>query len=224
MNKNLVHTLHGEILELLPEKAALLPEHEALLIADVHLGKVSHFRKAGMAIPAAAAQKNLEMLKALLHKYETKRVLFMGDLFHSDLNAEWIHFRSLLDQFSQRSFELIGGNHDVLHPDSYKRAGLLYHKNYLLLGKLRLIHEPQTQHLEAYYDLCGHLHPGYRLSGKGKQALTLPCFWMSKHTCVLPAFGHFTGLHPVQPQPGDTLYICIGNTQVQQVHVPPVKK
>ena len=43
----------GVELELLPQKAIKIEED--LLIADVHLGKIRHFRKVGIALPANAA-------------------------------------------------------------------------------------------------------------------------------------------------------------------------
>ncbi|MHB1176840.1 MAG: hypothetical protein ACYCZO_00750 [Daejeonella sp.] len=40
-----------QTLLLLPEKAILGQEEKTLIIADIHLGKVGHFRKAGIGIP-----------------------------------------------------------------------------------------------------------------------------------------------------------------------------
>ena len=224
MDKNPIHIINEEAVELLPEKAALLHAHDALLIADVHLGKVSHFRKAGMAVPLAAADKTLMLLETLFTKHPAKRVIFMGDLFHSELNAEWLAFKKMLAKFPKTGFELIGGNHDVLHPMSYTQAGITYHKKELLLGKLRLVHEPQKSNVNGYYDLCGHVHPGYRLSGRGRQALTLPCFYFGKSAGILPAFGSFTGLYPVQVEESDALYICIGENLVQRIDIKKTKK
>ena len=43
----------GEALELLAEKAALLPERGTLLVADAHIGKAVSFRRAGVPVPMA---------------------------------------------------------------------------------------------------------------------------------------------------------------------------
>ena len=67
----------GEQLVLLPEKACWLPQHQALLLADLHLGKVSHFRKSGIAVPAAANDRNTEALIHLLRQ-ATRAVYFFG--------------------------------------------------------------------------------------------------------------------------------------------------
>jgi metallophosphoesterase superfamily enzyme len=41
--------------------------------------------------------------------------------------------------------------------------------------------------------LAGHVHPAYRLFGKGRQRLRLPCFYVQAQVSLLPAFGAFTG-------------------------------
>lgn len=47
----------SERVQLLPEKALYLIQHKILLLADLHFGKVNHFRKAGIAVPAKANKK-----------------------------------------------------------------------------------------------------------------------------------------------------------------------
>lgn len=61
--------------------------------------------------------------------------------------------------------------------------------------------------------LAGHWHPCLPLRGPGRDALRLPCFWLRQglsvgpSVLVLPAFGSFTGKHPVQTAPGDALWV-----------------
>ena len=38
----------GALLRLLPERAAYLPEHHTLLVADAHIGKAQSFRRLGV--------------------------------------------------------------------------------------------------------------------------------------------------------------------------------
>ena len=84
-----------------------------LIIADVHLGKVMHFRKAGMPIPKKLITSDSATLRHLIEKHHVSRVLFLGDLFHSQHNSEWLIFEEWLNLFSNISFELALGNHDV---------------------------------------------------------------------------------------------------------------
>jgi metallophosphoesterase superfamily enzyme len=46
--------------------------------------------------------------------------------------------------------------------------------------------------------LAGHVHPVYRLFGKGRQSLRLACFRLGERISLLPAFGAFTGGYPVE--------------------------
>lgn len=47
-----------------------------LLIADVHLGKVTHFRKHGFAIPNNALHKNFEKLIEVVEYFQPERIFF----------------------------------------------------------------------------------------------------------------------------------------------------
>ncbi len=46
---------------------------------------------------------------------------------------------------------------------------------------------------EPLYYFSGHIHPGIRIRGMGKQALQFPCFYFGSSYAILPAFGKFTG-------------------------------
>ena len=59
---------------LLPEKAIWWKEKNTLLISDVHLGKISHFRKEGIAIPTGAINENFIRLDHLIEKFNCERI------------------------------------------------------------------------------------------------------------------------------------------------------
>ncbi|MBI1223054.1 MAG: ligase-associated DNA damage response endonuclease PdeM [Bacteroidetes bacterium] len=182
----------GEKLTLLPEKALYLPEKNALLLSDLHLGKTQHFRKNGLAIPASAAQNDLLRFKKLIGRYPAADVYFLGDLFHSETNNEMEAFYSLLDQESHRRFSLIPGNHDVALNQS---PTLHITEKCHPLGNLILCHNPADLN-KAEAGICGHIHPGFRLKGQGRQSLLLPAFFRYEQLILLPAFGKLTGLIP----------------------------
>jgi metallophosphoesterase superfamily enzyme len=68
-----------------------------------------------------------------------------------------------------------------------------------------LRHEPADS--ADGYTLAGHLHPGIVLAGPALQRERLPCFWLTPRAAVLPAFGGFTGLAPVRPEPDDRIFV-----------------
>ena len=75
----------------------------------------------------------------------------------------------------------------------------------LKMAPFAFCHAPEDAGNDAFY-WCGHLHPGIRLRGKGKQSITLPCFFLSQHMGILPAFGSFTGLALQKPKAGERVF------------------
>lgn len=187
--------LCGQHLLLHAFRALYWEEQDSLLIADLHLGKAAHFRRSGIAVPAAVGDANLDKLISLLIDFRPARVLFLGDLFHSDYNNQWLVFCELLEQFPNIHFELILGNHDILDVSFYESSGLIVHEEMLDLEPFLLTHHPLTELPDGeQYNLAGHLHPAVSLRGAGRQRLRLPCFYFGKNQGLLPAFGEFTGL------------------------------
>ncbi|HEX8060292.1 MAG TPA: ligase-associated DNA damage response endonuclease PdeM [Cyclobacteriaceae bacterium] len=195
------------LLELLPEKAVYLPSEKILLVADLHLGKVNHYRKAGYPVPTKANDENTTVLIDMLNHYKPERMVFLGDLFHSHYNEEWEVLGQVIRHFKAVSFELVMGNHDIMSTLQYERHNVTIHDEELRVGNLLLTHEPLEQPQPDVYNIAGHIHPGARLYGKGRQALLLPCFHFGKQLGILPAFGSFTGLYPVRIAKGDQVYV-----------------
>ena len=203
--------MHVEVgnlsLELLPQKAVYLPSERILLIADLHLGKVNHYRKAGYPVPIKANDENTTVLIDLLNHHKPERMVFLGDLFHSHYNEEWEVLGQVMRHFQSTSFELVMGNHDIMSTLQYERHNVVIHREELRIGKLLLTHAPLEKGEAGFYNIAGHIHPGARLYGKGRQALLLPCFHFGKDHGLLPAFGSFTGLYPIRVAKGDQVYV-----------------
>ena len=68
-----------------------------------------------------------------------------------------------------------------------------------------LRHQPAPA--EQGYTLAGHLHPGIVLAGPGLFRERLPCFVVGENVAVLPAFGSFTGLGMITPEPGERVFV-----------------
>lgn len=199
--------LKGETIYLLPEKALYWPAKSLLLIADLHLGKASHFRKNGMAVPPQAANQNWKKLHQLFRLYQPIRVCFLGDLFHSTHNKEWTVFGELIESYPQIQFELVIGNHDILETSAYEALGFRVFEESKVEGPFILTHEPLEN--SELYNLCGHLHPGVKLSGKGKQRLRAACYYFGETQGILPAFGSFTGLAQIPIKENDQVFVVV---------------
>ncbi len=208
--------IFGEQLELCPQKAVFWRSKGILFFADLHLGKINHFRKSGIAVPSKANDKNLEGIVELINLMRPERVICLGDLFHSHYNPEWEVFGELVNHFSATSFELVLGNHDIMSDHQYRRKGIAIHDT-LCIEPFIFTHHPRTEVDLALYNLAGHLHPGVRMTGKARQSVTLPCFYFGKHAGLLPAFGTFTGLARIRPKKEDKVFVIVDD-EIIAVH------
>ena len=196
----------GEEFVLRPERVMYWQSRKILLLADLHLGKITHFRRSGIPVPTKVNAANLSSLVDLINLTKPERLICLGDLFHSHYNADWEEFGELILHFPAVSFELVMGNHDIMSALQYERKGVNVHEQ-LRVGNFLLTHHP-SENLEVdEYNLAGHVHPGVQMLGKGKQAMTLPCFYFGKQQGLLPAFGGFTGIARIRPQKEDRVYV-----------------
>lgn len=207
----------GETLELLPQKAAFVPRTRTLLIADAHFGKAVSFRKLGVPVPRGTTSANLALLASLVAQQQARRIVFLGDFLHSERS----HAASTLGALARWRAEhaalelvLVRGNHDDRAGDPPASLGFEVVDEAFVDGGLVLCHHPAPQ--AAGYVLAGHLHPCVSLGGRAYDHLRLPCFHFGAAVGVLPAFGDFTGMHPVRPAPGDRLY-AIADAEVVEV-------
>lgn len=212
MNEGTLEILvNNDVLVLLPQRAIFRPSKKQLILTDVHLGKGTHFRKQGLALPGESHLKDIDKLHFLIDKWEPQTILILGDLFHSDYNKEWLWFKSLLLHYYYVEFILVEGNHDILDNDSYSLNNLI--KTELLEDeKFVFTHAPTV--FEGKLNVCGHVHPGVRIEGLAKQSEKLPCFFLNKTHLILPAFGYLTGLQILHPQEEATYFLATGNRVV----------
>jgi len=207
MSKSLRYSLLGQNFHLLPEKAVFWEEEKTLILADVHLGKAGHFRKSGYAVPQDVHLHDLIILRALINCWHPTKILIIGDLFHSDWNAEWLIFIEWLEQFATSvQWILVKGNHDILSAASYRMSALQIVLDKWEVYPFVFTHEPIDVE-KQWYNISGHIHPAIRLTGKGRQNLVLPCFYFGSRKGILPAFGKFTGMATIQAQVGDAVFV-----------------
>ena len=211
--KDFKFTLLGENLFLHPYKALYWEAPKILLLADLHLGKATHFRKSGIPIPEAIHAPDLSRLAFLINYYHPARIIILGDLFHSSLNSSWSIFKKFCDENLKVKPDLVLGNHDILDPEYYDFMNV--HQERLTLDPFVLTHEPiDLTQINKYYNLCGHLHPSIKISGKAKQSLRVECFHFGKNHGILPAFGNFTGRGRVPGRLKGNKIFAIANQKV----------
>jgi len=196
-------TINNQNFILHPCGAAFWEEKKILLISDLHLGKIAHFRKHGMAIPEKAVHENFNRLNAILQLFDVETIIFLGDLFHSKINNEWDFFEDWTKTVTQQLI-LVEGNHDIISKKYYTDLNIEIYSE-ITIHDFLLTHHPSAR--ENFFNLCGHIHPGIKLKGLGRQFLSLSCFFRKPDQMIFPAFGEFTGNFYLVPEQNDKVYV-----------------
>jgi uncharacterized protein len=224
----------GQRLVLLPGKAVWLPERRCLLVADVHLGKAASFRRLGVPVPSGTTADTLARLGALLQALGARQLVFLGDLFHAaaaQSPAVQAPLAAWRVQHAGVTMSLVRGNHDAHAGDPPSGLDISVVDEPWVLAPmasagpvapssvsqvpppgLALCHHPQS--VPGYQVLAGHDHPCVHIGGRGRDHVRLPCFHFADDVGVLPAFGSFTGMHPVRRVAGDRVYALTGEAVV----------
>jgi len=206
------YTIRNQNFLLHPYRAAFWVEKEWLILSDIHLGKVAHFRKEGIAVPQKIFQEDLQRLFSVIQYFKPKALIVVGDMFHSVANKELDLFAKWRQDISQIAIELVIGNHDILHKNWYANNNINIHTSYLLEGDFCFQHDVCSNMMADKYYFSGHLHPGVKIRGLGKQSLVFPCFYFNHSMAILPAFSKFTGVQLVAKEKTDNLFAIANDT------------
>ena len=205
-------SLAGETVLLLAERALYWPRARTVFVADVHLGKAAAFRAGGVAIPRGATASDLARLTALIQRTAATHLVILGDFLHAAagrvpaLDAAFRHWR---EANAALAITLVRGNHDAAagDPPSAWEIGAVSDPH--PCPPFVLCHAPASP--RTGYALCGHVHPGVRIAGGGRESVRVPCFALGRRRALLPAFGRLTGLALIAPEPGETLVAIAGS-------------
>jgi uncharacterized protein len=194
---------------LLPQKAIFFSATKQLVLSDVHLGKTTHFRKQGLAIPLEAQFEDLHILEKLIEAWKPISVIILGDLFHSDFNMEWHNFEHFLAKFRHVQFVLVKGNHDIIN---FNENAFLNFSTTMLLEDKNFTYQHFSVEAGEKINFCGHLHPAVQIKLKGKQYYRFPCFLIDNNNFTLPAFGKLTGSFIIKKNNTNAIYAIGGDT------------
>jgi len=163
-----------------------------------------HFRKNGIGIPLKAASDNYDRLQLVMDFYRPQKVLFLGDLFHSDYNSDWSNFQQFLERYGSTQFDLVIGNHDIL-PRELFEVSLHQCVDHLVIDPFVFTHEPQD--CLRGYNLAGHLHPSIKVKTRRLPSVKLPCYYFGAKSGILPAFGVFTGYGVLEEDQAQDIFL-----------------
>lgn len=210
--------LAGAELYLLADKAIYYPAQRCLLIADAHFGKAAAYRKLGQPVPHGTTENNLQRLDAMLAAWPCDQLIFLGDFLHAPESHAAGTLAALgkwRAKHAELGITLIRGNHDKRAGDPPERLNINVVTEPLMLEPFALQHEPDPH--PTHHVLAGHVHPAYRLYGKGRQRLRLACFYVQKSLTLLPAFGAFTGGMNIERAQDSRIFV-VGDEAIWEAH------
>ena len=189
-NKQTTHeiALGGQAALLDLTGAMYLPDHDALLVADLHFEKGSSFARLGMMLPPYDTRETLMALSDAVFRFNPKTVIALGDSFHDIGGPDRLgeeERKTLSEVQAGREWIWVTGNHDRILPDSI--GGQVVEE--MSLGSLTLRHEPVAG---DQAEIAGHLHPVGKVVMRGR-ATRRRCFLTDGKRCVMPALGAYAG-------------------------------
>ena len=202
----------GEAVELHAARALYGPRGRTLFVADVHLGKGASMRAGGVPVPRGATAADLARLATLVARTRAGTLCVLGDFLHAAsgrVPALDGAFRAWRDAHAALSVRIVRGNHDARAGDPPPAWAVDVVDEPHALPPFLACHVPQSP--RTGYALCGHVHPGVRLAGRGRETVRLPCFVLGRRQALLPAFGRLTGLALVATSPDDTVVAIAGD-------------
>jgi uncharacterized protein len=181
--------LFGVQLQPLVSAGLWWPARQALIVADMHLEKASHFASRGQPLPPYDTLATLDALSHDMAQLGAKEVWCLGDSFHDIRSYDRLDEETrLLVRRLTRAVEWtwVTGNHDPqVHPDLGGRSVADAQ-----VDGLTLRHEAQPQ--TSGPELSGHFHPKLWINARGR-TIGRRCFAVSDQRIILPAFGALTG-------------------------------
>jgi DNA ligase-associated metallophosphoesterase len=189
----MIVTIRAQTCHLLAQKAVFWEEKKTLILADIHIGKGTVFRKAGIPIPEGIMDDDLNNITTLINHFQAEKCIIVGDLIHakSGLSEDVKLKVSLWLQSLRCEVHLILGNHDKhLIKNLPQEWSLHTHLEGLLIEPFYFSHFPIPH--EKWFVWSGHLHPKVELSNKYDR-LVLRCFQIFDNLGILPGFGFFVG-------------------------------
>jgi metallophosphoesterase superfamily enzyme len=178
------------------ERAAYLRAHDALVLADPHVGRAE---ASAVSLPIGEREDLVGRLAGLVARFDPATVVVAGDVVHtfdrvSDRSRGTLTALGDVCEASGARFELVAGNHDSALASAWDGA---VHEEYVLdaaadepdASSTVVCHGHEAPSAAADRYVVGHVHPTIEIEGDRR-----PCFlrgegaYRGADLLVLPAF------------------------------------
>ncbi|WP_435345523.1 metallophosphoesterase [Haloarchaeobius sp. HRN-SO-5] len=170
------------------ERAVYLPDDDALVVADLHLGRV---HASNVDFPLNERTDTMDRLDALLTRFTPETVVFAGDVLHR-FDAVPVPARTSLDAVvdhvgdSDAHLVLVRGNHDR---QLDRVVDLPVHDAYRLDSGTVVCHGHEEPEERADRYVVGHDHPVVEIEGRRYPCLLYgPETYEGAEVVMLPPF------------------------------------
>lgn len=204
-----------EIIE--PHPTVYISEIDTIVIADLHLGYEGIMAEQGIFIPKVQFEKEMKILREIMNKQKTSRIIICGDIKHEFSETSYHEFIEVTDLFKFlrghfREVIALKGNHDNYLIRVTKQHDVALHDE-LELGDFYFMHGHEVPEglptTGATHIVMAHEHPAIVLYDEVGGREKLDCFLYGniddKKLLVLPAFSTFAEGSQVNAIPREEL-------------------
>lgn len=179
-----------------------VPEDDALIVSDIHLGFEEYLHSQGILIPRTNFSKAMQGMQEVFARHNSfGKIIINGDLKHefgSISEQEWREVLGFLDFISKHCKEiiLIKGNHDNILGPIARFKNLAVKQDYFLpKARILVMHGNELpsgkEFRQAKAIIIGHEHPSISLKEGAKKEnykAFLKGKFHSKELIVMPSF------------------------------------
>lgn len=176
-----------------------LKEHNALILADAHIGYESHLKSKGIYLPQRAYSQMLTTIKEAINVTKAKSLILLGDVKHEfgkPSPQEWVEVKDLLSFLLNKGIEIhvVRGNHDNYIIAILNRFNIPLHDPSMIIDDIMFIHGHKEVEIpkEVKIIIMGHEHPAVSSIDSTGSRYKFKCFLIGnvgkKRLIVLPSF------------------------------------
>ncbi len=205
------------------ERCIWMPEQDAVIIADLHLGYEAVLRMDGVAMPRYQDRVISERLEHILDRYDPCCIVINGDFKHNfsrNLRQEWREVNAMLSFLAdEHDVHLVRGNHDNFLKTIAVRHDVSMTWRYDM-GDVTVTHGHRDDVPRGDRTLLAHEHPFIKLRDEVGATLSMPCYLYTDDVAVMPAFSPIvSGTDVSDAMPGDYLSPLLHSVDVDAFNV-----
>lgn len=174
-------------------RRALFFEKESILaVADLHLGYAWAHRYNGQMMPIDNGHPGLKLIEQMASEFRAKKLIVLGDIVHQAVPVTQIQdeLDALVALNNLVELVLLSGNHDKRLQKLISNCGAVPLLQEYVASPFTFLHGDRAPSsvFEGQVCIIGHEHPAISLGDGVATSAKFPCFLVSDHLIVLPAF------------------------------------